>query len=465
MQKTVSSNPLEKTTSVCCAQNHLFSRNGISRLPDEITVSVLSFLGIREAGRTCVLSKRWEQLWSYHRVLNFDASQTIFDLESNPNPKLLKVERCRYINWVNKVTESHCGSTIDEFRVSFCLNRSSSCVIDRWIEFAIAKRVQRLELDLEPSYYIDRGRAYTFPNPIYIHIKSPAGLSSIRSLRSLCFKRVNISGEILEYFLSNCPLLESLQVDQSRHLVNLKVFGSSLRLKVLEITFCPKLMDVEVSATSLVSFKYVGLGQAINMQIKDAFQLAHLSCSDFVVPIERVFFQFSSYFSQLETLLLTINFRHFPKANAAFEQLPEFSKLKHLTLQLVADNFSKLLVWTTLINASPLLHKFELQIDYLGPREKQYERKMLEGGNCPHQSLKEVELAGFCGRVIDLEFAHYLIKNAVTVEKIIINRHCTIRASRPRPWLFEETKEKQYAKKCAMELQKSLPSRIKMEII
>ncbi|XP_059657355.1 uncharacterized protein LOC132303915 [Cornus florida] len=136
------------------------------------------------------------------------------------------------------------------------------------------------------------------------------------------------------------------------------------------------------------------------------------------------------------------------EANAAFEQLPEFSKLKHLTLQLVADYFSKLLVWTTLINGSPLLHKFKLQIEYLGPREKRYERKMLEGGNCPHQSLKEVELAGFVGRVIDLEFAHYLIKNAVTLEKIIIDRHCTIRASRPSPWLFEETKEKQCKTAC-----------------
>ncbi|XP_059657289.1 F-box/LRR-repeat protein At2g42730-like [Cornus florida] len=225
--------PISKCTKKLKSNN---KKDWISGLPDEIIVSIVSLLGIREAARTCVLSKRWENVWlfSYNMVLNFDALETIFDLESRR--KVMEVERCRYISWVNKVLDLHRGSTMDEFRVSFCLNVSSSCVIDRWIEFAIAKRFQRLEVDLEPCYYMEKTEAYTFPNQNFIHIKSPAGLSGIRSLRSLCFKRVNISGEILKYFLSNCPLLESLQVELLENLVNLKVFGSSLRLKVLEIS-------------------------------------------------------------------------------------------------------------------------------------------------------------------------------------------------------------------------------------
>ncbi|XP_059657087.1 F-box/LRR-repeat protein 25-like isoform X1 [Cornus florida] len=264
----------------------------ISCLPDEILVSVLSLLGIREAARTCVLSKRWKHLWSFNRVLNFDASQTVLQFESNTEA-LLGVERSRNISWVNKVVESHCGSTIDEFRVCFCLNSSSSCVIDRWIEFAITKSVQRLEMELEPSVFCKEhtGLPYTITNQSYnILFKSPACLSSIRSLRCLCFSRVNISGEILERFLSDCPLLESLRVEDSEHLVNLKVFGSSLRLKFLDISLCPNLKDLEVCATSLVSFSHSGLSQKMNMQIKDAFQLAKLSISNFVEPIRSAFF-------------------------------------------------------------------------------------------------------------------------------------------------------------------------------
>ncbi|XP_059657433.1 F-box/LRR-repeat protein 25-like [Cornus florida] len=321
-----------------CTKKHKsnnYMEDWISRLPDEILVSVLSLLGIREAARTRVLSKRWEHVWSYSRVLNFDALQTILHLESNREE--LEVERSRYINWVNKVMESHLGSTIDEFRVSFCLNNFSSCDIDRWIEFAIAKRVQRLEVDLKPCFFFGNAVAYTFTNRSYIHIKTPAGLSSIRSLRSLCFKLVNISGEILEYFVSNCPLLESLHVESSKDLVNLKVVGSSLRLKVMEISYCPHLMELEVCAASLVSFKYFGQGDKINMQIKDAFQLAEVCTSDFVVQIDNAFFPFSSYFSQLENLSLGMQMTRWGKGNPGFKQLPEFTKLKHLTLQVVAD--------------------------------------------------------------------------------------------------------------------------------
>ncbi|XP_059657292.1 putative F-box/LRR-repeat protein At4g15060 [Cornus florida] len=451
--------PISKCTKKLKSNN--YKKDWISLLPDEIIVSIVSLLGIREAARTCVLSKRWEHVWtySYNRVLNFDASETFFALESGQ--KVVEVERCRYISWVNKVVECFRGSTIDEFRVCFCLNISSSRVIDRWIEFAIAKSVQRLELDLEPCNrsFWDVGEGYAFPNQSYFHIKSPAGLSSISSLKSLCLKDLNISGEILEYFLSNCPLLESLHVERSDHLVNLKVFGSSLRLKFLEISKCPLLNELEVCATSLVSFKYFGPGGTINMQIKDAFQLVEVSSSDFIEPIDHALFRFSSYFSQLETLSLGI-----VKEGYVFRQLPKFTKLKHLTLQVAAGDFESLLGWTNLIHASPLLNKFKLQLLYF-KSSVEVQRRMRKAWKRPHQCLKEVELVGFVGHLIDLELTQYLIKNAVMLEKIIIDRHFTSFSSRRRPWMFEETEEKQYAKERAMELKASLPAGIEMVII
>ncbi|XP_059658981.1 putative F-box/FBD/LRR-repeat protein At1g78840 [Cornus florida] len=247
-----------------CPHSHNFLNPSLSGLPDEILVSVVSLLGIREAARTFVLSKRWKHLWSFNRVLNFDALQTIFVLELNPK-ELLEVER------------------------------------SKWIEFAIAKCVQRLEVDFQP-----------------------------------------------------CNLLEEAAV-------NLKVIGSSLRLKFLEISFCPNLLGLEVCATSLVSFKYFGLSQSVNMQIKDAFQLAELSISNHIDPIDSAFFPFSSYFWQLETLSLGLHLTHWKRGNRGFKQLPEFTKLKHLTLEVIADESTSILGWTTLINASPSLHKLKLK--------------------------------------------------------------------------------------------------------
>ncbi|WKA00559.1 hypothetical protein VitviT2T_018901 [Vitis vinifera] len=44
----------------------------ISKLPNEILVSILSRVTLREAALTCFLSKRWRYLWTYISVLNFD---------------------------------------------------------------------------------------------------------------------------------------------------------------------------------------------------------------------------------------------------------------------------------------------------------------------------------------------------------------------------------------------------------
>ncbi|BBH09776.1 F-box/RNI-like superfamily protein [Prunus dulcis] len=52
----------------------------ISALPDEILVSILSLLPLKEAAATSILSRRWQYVWMSTMVLNFDAN---FDVGSN----------------------------------------------------------------------------------------------------------------------------------------------------------------------------------------------------------------------------------------------------------------------------------------------------------------------------------------------------------------------------------------------
>ncbi|KAJ7002139.1 hypothetical protein NC653_012262 [Populus alba x Populus x berolinensis] len=59
------------------------------------------------------------------------------------------------------------------------------------------------------------------------------------SLTTLRLKNVNVTGEVnIEHFLSNCLALETLYIQSSDSLVNLKVAGPLLRLKYLEIRYC-----------------------------------------------------------------------------------------------------------------------------------------------------------------------------------------------------------------------------------
>ncbi|KAK9278525.1 hypothetical protein L1049_028093 [Liquidambar formosana] len=198
-----------KKTSIC-AQKQLgdgrenYLDDWISHMPNEILACIISWLTIKEAASTSVLSKRWQYLWPFSTgSLDLDGSK-----KKQEDPWFLEVEQSKYVRWVNQVLELHQGSTIDEFIVCFWLDSSFKSSIDKWIDFSIAKRAKRLELNLKT--YEGSWRApeqYNFPHECYVYLQSPLGLPSIKFLRSLSLKFVNVTGEILKFFLSSCPLV------------------------------------------------------------------------------------------------------------------------------------------------------------------------------------------------------------------------------------------------------------------
>ena len=112
----------------------------ISQFPDEILVSILSFLTFEEAVRTSVLSHQWKHLWPFFTgSLDFDDPDTMWDIADEK--KQLKVERNNFAKRVNRILKLHHGSNIDQFSVCFEFNRYSKHRIDGWIDFAMSKRV------------------------------------------------------------------------------------------------------------------------------------------------------------------------------------------------------------------------------------------------------------------------------------------------------------------------------------
>lgn len=74
--------------------------------------------------------------------------------------------------------------------------------------------------------------------------RSSGGDSSsvdFKSLKELSFKCVNVTGETIEFFVSNCPLLEKVVVYNSDAILNLKV--------------CFELKSFRVSAPHLLLIK------------------------------------------------------------------------------------------------------------------------------------------------------------------------------------------------------------------
>lgn len=130
----------------------------ISQLNNEIMILILSLLSLMEAGRTCVLSKRWTNLWKHLRCLHIDCEAAFKKSET-----LLRHLAHKTVPWVNQVLQLHQGSSVDELKIRSCLVGKDVDQVDNWVEFAMQKRVKRLELDLKGdiSYYHDF--KYVFP--------------------------------------------------------------------------------------------------------------------------------------------------------------------------------------------------------------------------------------------------------------------------------------------------------------
>ncbi|XP_059656668.1 putative F-box protein At3g29830 isoform X1 [Cornus florida] len=471
MQKTVSSNPMEKTnrpTSICCAKNPscnsdkddkgggLCLEDHISGLPDVVLVSILSLLTMKEAGRTCLLSKRWRYIWTHISSLNFDASHIIDGILLGK--KEVEVEKPLYLSWVNQVLKSHNASTIDEFRVQFDFDETYRFDIDNWVNFAMVKRVKRLELDLtQRTDYTREEEDYNFPDPngITNHLHSLSlSFSSCDRLTNLLLTHVNVTGQVLEYFLINCPFLEKLYVKQSDVLVNLKVPHLSLKLKHLEIIYCFNVESIEISATNLMSFKYIG--PKISLPFKNAQPPVDLyiggAYCDYLI---YKFLDISSYLSQLESLTLQISnmMEHtFEEPDLEDTKFPVLNKLKRLELIVGATDDESLTVFVPLIEACPFLATFVFQLQWCKPfRKRKHERFTSR----PHEYLKVVEFIGFVGRTNDVELAMYLIRSAVNLQKITFDPRIPLLVG--TPWEFMETKRKTAARKRAKKLGTKLP--------
>ncbi|KAM7477133.1 hypothetical protein LguiB_024376 [Lonicera macranthoides] len=194
----------------------------INELPDKILTDILSRLMMREAVRTSILSHRWKDLWTFTTgSLDFEFGSFVLSLMKECSQfGIFEQERAKYINRVNKILNSHKGATIEELKIEFDLRLNDRLDIDSWINFAIRKKVRRLDLKLKPvnivSMPVDWEDGYPFPalkhleiahcyNLAFLHISSTPSLASLSYSgpqdTTLCFRNVpNLSDVSLGSF-------------------------------------------------------------------------------------------------------------------------------------------------------------------------------------------------------------------------------------------------------------------------
>lgn len=277
---------------------------------------------MKEAVRTTILSHRWRNLWTHTTgTLDFDGSKFLWALKLYIELGIMDTEpepyRHGYISWVNQILNSHKGATIDELKVHFALDLTFRLDIDGWINFALQKRAQKLELDLE-RLEANWENIYPFPSQ-YL------GNPSINSLRSLKLNFVDVTGGVLEPFFSNCPILEIVCVRSSTHLVGVKVSAASPKLKYLQISHCRNVDFLDISLINLTSLTYSG--PVVRLCFKNAPNLTDVPLGgEYCGDIVQRFHNLPTPLSRIEKLNLNLRTPDFVR----FSEFPELKNIKQL---------------------------------------------------------------------------------------------------------------------------------------
>jgi hypothetical protein len=183
------------------------SKSCLGKLPEEVVRHILSFLPIKDAARTSVLSKRWEYLWASIPNLDFLLLRSA------------KRETTLFMNFVDRVLSLRNSSVIKRFTLC-CYVMLDASRVNTWISATVGHKVEELRIELHDC----KGEfslpycLFTCETLIGLHLDMPCILKLptrifFSNLKILTIKNVTFSDEYLtQQFFSGLQVLEKLKL-------------------------------------------------------------------------------------------------------------------------------------------------------------------------------------------------------------------------------------------------------------
>ncbi|XP_078149957.1 FBD-associated F-box protein At5g60610-like [Carex rostrata] len=359
----------------------------ISRLPDPILYRILGLLRIKEAIQTCVLSKRWEHLWTSLPSLNFN-----FDYDSDYDPDedsdgnsaedyademsdySAKCER--FPNFVNAVLLRRKPLDLDVFQL-FCYYLSNNAEM-HWIRYAMNHNVRVLHLS---PYEFIPWSTYTCASLQKLYLYSPhrdldnldsslqrVNLPNLKKLSICCADLLN--SNYVNNFLGGCPKLEFLLIDTCKFTDCIIAHDN---LEYLVLVRCLIEDELFVSAPNLLQFFYRGelslpCKTTLNMPSLASSRLTscdppfmflhHKEETSWVPSIIKCLEGMATclrFLTNVELLELHFEYRQYKEFSASVSslELPIFPYLKNVTVAFCMFSCFQMVTW--IMKSSPKL--------------------------------------------------------------------------------------------------------------
>ncbi|KAF9619641.1 hypothetical protein IFM89_007962 [Coptis chinensis] len=258
-------------------------------LPLPLINHIVSFLPVEEMVRTCVLSKRWRNVWS--TVPSFHFGHDLY----------LSKKKCDFFKFVESVLFRRDGLDIQKISLSLGYKTRSGDMhrVNSWIIYALRHNVQVLHISNDDDTSIalsaqiftcESLREFKLCNE---DLKLPT-LISLPVLTTLHLSSVAIlNGHLHVAFFSACPCLETLILEECKFVNCYTLTISASQLKNLRISgVVPD--SVVISTPKLVSIEMIRIR---NPSIRFTCELKFISVVNFDTELDQS--------SELTTLLIS----------------------------------------------------------------------------------------------------------------------------------------------------------------
>ncbi|KAK1652227.1 hypothetical protein QYE76_070032 [Lolium multiflorum] len=416
----------------------------IDHLPQELVEMVVSFLPMKDAARTSVLSSKWRQGWaSYPRLtLNSETMLGITGKVDYASEEEQNKYKMKFIENVHAVMRQHQGFGVDEFLLEFGLSDRDAHHIDNWVSLAASMRMKRLVIDLSglsleckivPEKYalplqllddigtIKHLRNLQLSN---LSLKPLGDFGGFVNLTMLELQLVDVTEGDLESLLCKCPALERLALNTCGPFMSLRIGHQLSRLEHLCLGDGTLVEKLKIEAMNLrtISHSY-NVGEIV---VRKDSQISEVTADMNIPPrtqagngykdtLQYMFTGLPSALPCVRKVSLNIwegiQTLEVPKCASSFTHLRHLTLSMYLRLQWKFD----ILRLVHLLQAAPFLEHFELNIDEL--LLPLYDEDLIPSiPRWPHDHLKTALFQGFVGNHDLIALAIYILNNAESLK-------------------------------------------------
>ncbi|AES96739.1 putative F-box domain, FBD domain, leucine-rich repeat domain, L domain-containing protein [Medicago truncatula] len=380
----------------------------ISCLPDHLQHHILSYLTIKEAGRTSVLSSKWKKKWSTQPDLVFDR-QCVSTVASED----FSVIEGKFLRIIDHVLLLHSGP-INKFEVtdSECdlLGVNSMADVDRWILHLTGRSVKELVLD------IWAGELYKIPWCLFSYqslhhlklshclLKPPTMFKGFSSLESLVLHDALMTQDAFENLISGCPQLEKLILTSVKGFTQFNIHAPNLKFFRIN----GKFEGISFDNTLQLAVVYLELSSYLNSESNHSN-----------------LFNFFDHLPHIKSLLIVEHCLKYLAAGIVPVELPTpIIDLSSLLLEINFNDLREISVVPCLLKSSPnlqrlrMIARLEEQTDLVTPVSNCMED--IFSGPTMSLSVKYVVIKDISGTKSELDFIRFLLQYSPVLQKMTV---------------------------------------------